>query len=152
MRATHGNALDEIKRLVTSEPVLKYYDPKLEFTLQSDASETGLGAAILQDNQPIAYASRALTDIETRYAQIEKELLSVVFDQQKFHQYTYGRKVYVTSYHKPLESKASTLRTKETPANHPTATKIQYSACMQTWKRNVFCGYFKQSLCRRQRN
>ena len=100
----HDNALDEIKRLVTSDPVLKQYDPKLEFTLQSDASETDLRAAIFQDNQPIAYASRAFTDTETRYAQIEKELLSVVFDQQKFHQYTYGRKVYVTSDHKPLES------------------------------------------------
>ena len=93
----HDNALDEIKRLVTSKPVLKYYDPKLELTLQIDASETGIGAAILQDNQPIAYASRTLTDTETRYAQIEKELLSVVFGLQKFHQYTYGRKVYVTS-------------------------------------------------------
>ncbi|CAG2188277.1 unnamed protein product [Mytilus edulis] len=100
----HDKALTEIKTLVTSEPVLKYYDPNMELTLQSDASETGLGAAILQENQPIAYASRALTDTETRYAQIEKELLSVVFGLQKFHQYTYGRNVYVTSDHKPLES------------------------------------------------
>lgn len=100
----HDKALHEIKTLVTSEPVLKYYDPNMELTLQSDASETGLGAAILQAKQPIAYASRALTNTETRYAQIEKELLSVVFGLQKFHQYTYGRKVYVTSDHKPLES------------------------------------------------
>lgn len=62
----HDKALHEIKTLVTSEPVLKYYDPNMELTLQSDASETGLGAA----KQLIAYASRALT--ETRYAQIEK--------------------------------------------------------------------------------
>ncbi|CAG2198015.1 unnamed protein product [Mytilus edulis] len=100
----HDKALTEINTQVTSEPVLKYYDPNMELTLQSDASETGLGAAILQENQPIAYASRALTDTETRYAQIEKELLSVVFGLQKFHQYTYGRNVYVTSDHKPLES------------------------------------------------
>jgi hypothetical protein len=53
-------ALNAIKRLVTSEPVLKYYDPKLELTLQSDGSETGLAAATLQANQPIAYASRAV--------------------------------------------------------------------------------------------
>lgn len=100
----HDKALTEIKTLVTSEPILKYYDPNMELTLQSDASETGLGAAILQENQPIAYASRSLTDTETRYAQIEKELLSVVFGLQTFHQYTYGRNVYVTSDHKPLES------------------------------------------------
>lgn len=62
----HDNALDEIKRLVTAKPVLKYYDPKLQLVLQSDASETGLGATIIQEYQPIAYASRALTNTETK--------------------------------------------------------------------------------------
>jgi hypothetical protein len=61
----HDNALDEMKRLVTAKPVLKYYDPKLQLVLQSDASETGLGVTIMQENQPIAYASRALTYTET---------------------------------------------------------------------------------------
>ena len=64
----------------------------------------GLGTTLMQNNQPIAYASRALTKTEQNYAQIEKELLAVVFGMEKFHQYTYGRKVYVESYHKPLES------------------------------------------------
>ena len=100
----HDNALDEIKRLVTAKPVLKYYDPKLQLVLQSDASESGIGATIMQENQPIAYASRALTDTETRYAQIEKELLSVIFGLERFHQYTYGRSFQVRSDHKPLES------------------------------------------------
>ena len=62
----HDRAVDEIKRLVTSEPVLSYYDPGCELTLQCDASETGLGAAILQQGKPVAYASRALTEVETR--------------------------------------------------------------------------------------
>ncbi|CAC5412463.1 unnamed protein product [Mytilus coruscus] len=100
----HDKALEEIKRLVTAEPVLKYYDPKLQLTVQSDASQTGLGAAVMQEDRPVAYASRALTDTETRYAQIEKELLSVIFGLEKFHSYTYGRTVNVISDHKPLES------------------------------------------------
>ncbi|CAC5384425.1 unnamed protein product [Mytilus coruscus] len=100
----HDKALEEIKRLVTAEPVLRYYDPKLQLTVQSDASQTGLGAAVMQEDRPVAYASRALNDTETRYAQIEKELLSVIFGLEKFHLYTYGRTVNVISDQKPLES------------------------------------------------
>ena len=99
----HDEAVEKVKQLVTTTPVLKYYDPKEELTLQCDASETGLGAALLQNGQPVAYASRALTETETYYAQIEKELLSVMFGLEKFHQYTYGRPVTVNSDHKPLE-------------------------------------------------
>ena len=69
-----------------------------------DASQHGLGAVLLQEGRPIAYASRALTSAETRYAQIEKELLAVVYALEKFHQYTYGSTVEMESDHKPLES------------------------------------------------
>lgn len=52
--------------------------------LQCDASVSGLGACLLQDGHPIAYASRALTPAETNFAQIEKELLSIVFGVERF--------------------------------------------------------------------
>ena len=94
----------EVKKLVTAAPILSYYDPKEELVIQCDASQKGLGAALLQKGKPIAYASRALTDTETRYAQIEKEMLAIVFSLEKFHQYTFGRPVIVRSDHKPLES------------------------------------------------
>ena len=48
--------------------------------------------------------SRALTSAERNYAQIEKELLAIVFATKRFHQYTYGRSVIVESDHKPLEA------------------------------------------------
>ena len=67
-------------------------------------SQSGLGAVPLQDNQPVAYASRALTDVESRYTQIEKELLAIAFAFNKFHQYVYGKSVLLESDHKPLES------------------------------------------------
>ena len=89
--------------VTTATPVLKYYDPKEELTLQSDASQSGLRAALMQIGQPVPYASRALTDCETRYAQIEKELLSAIFGLERFHQFTYGRQVNVQTDHKPLE-------------------------------------------------
>ena len=81
--------------------MLKYYSPTEELTVQCDASEKGLGAALMQNGQPIAFASHALTDPETRYAQIEMEMLAVVFVLQKFDQYIYGRPVTIQSDHKP---------------------------------------------------
>ena len=76
---------------------------KKKVTVSCDVSQTGLGAVLLQEGRPIAYVSRALTSTETRYAQIEKELLAVVFALERFHQYTYGKTVDVESDHKPLE-------------------------------------------------
>ena len=58
----------------------------------------------MQKGQPVAFASRALTDTETRYAQIEKEMLAVVFALQKFDQYVYGQTVTVEDDHKPLKA------------------------------------------------
>ena len=52
----------------------------------------------------LEHPSRALTDTETRYAQIEKEMLAIVFADEKFDQYTFGHSVTVQSDHKPLES------------------------------------------------
>ena len=96
--------MKNMKNMVSSAPLLRYYDPEEELTVQCDASDKGLGAALLQNGQPLAFASRALTDTETRYAPIEKEMLAVVFALNKFNQYAYGRPVTVNSDHKPLEA------------------------------------------------
>ena len=96
-------AWTRIQEAISTAPVLRYYDSRLSTELQCDASRTGLGAALLQKGQPVTYASRALTPVETGYAQIEKELLAVVFGMKKFRQYVYGRDA-ITSDHKPLES------------------------------------------------
>ena len=98
------DAFDKIKKMITSAPVLTYYRPELPLILQCDASDTGIGVAILQDGKPLAYASKALTDTETRYAVIEKEMLAIVFGMERFHQYTFGRPVVVNSDHQPLET------------------------------------------------
>jgi hypothetical protein len=57
-----------------------------------------------EDWKPVSYASRALLDSEQRYAQIEKELLSISFGCQRFHQFIYGSTVEAETDHKPLES------------------------------------------------
>ena len=101
---THHKAFQAIKSMVSSAPLLRYYDPAEELTVQCDASDKAIGAALLQHGQPVAFASRALTDTETRYAPIEREMQAVVFALEKFNQYVYGRPVTVISDHKPLEA------------------------------------------------
>ena len=97
------NALDTLKRAVTSIPILHYYNLKEEVTLQCDASQSGLGATLMQNGQPVTYASRALTPAKTNYSQIEKELLAIVYTCDHFNAYIYGRDaVHVKTDHKPL--------------------------------------------------
>ena len=102
--AVHGKALNDVKQILSEAPVLRYFDDKLDTVVQCDASEHGLGACLLQEGHPIAYASRSLTETEVAYAQIEKEMLAIVFAMSHFDRYVYGRKVTVESDHKPLES------------------------------------------------
>ena len=99
----HDKCLHEIREILTSAPVLRYFDHEKDTILQCDASETGLGACLLQEGHPVAYASRALTVTEVNYAQIEKELLAIVFGMERFENYVYGRRVVIESDHKPLE-------------------------------------------------
>ena len=100
----HDVSFNVLKAMASDAPVLRYFDPKLPLTLSVDASSKGIGAVILQEGQPIAYGSRALTTAQQNYAQIEKEALAVVYGCTKFHYYIYGRPVLVESDHKPLQS------------------------------------------------
>ena len=100
--ANEQRAFDQLKELISNAPLLKYFNPTERVEVQVDASSTGLGACLMQGGQPIHYASRALTDTERRYSQIEKEMLSIVYGLTRFHTYTYGRKVTVYNDHKPL--------------------------------------------------
>lgn len=88
--------------------MLKFYDPEKSTRISADASQYGLGAVLLQQHDeqwlPVAYASRALTSAESRYAQIEKELLASTYACERFHQYVYGQAFEVETDHKPLVS------------------------------------------------
>ena len=85
-------------------PVLTYLNRDKDHIIQTDASMTGLSAVILQEGQPIVYASRALTDTEHRYSNIERELLGVVFGLERLHNYTFGKSITVETDHQPLTS------------------------------------------------
>ena len=83
--AAHQESFNGIKDSMSNEITLTYFDPMKETILQVDASRKGLGAAVTQDRKPVAFASNALIDVESRYANVERELLSVVYGCDKFH-------------------------------------------------------------------
>ena len=100
------SAFQQLKQWICNtllKTTLAYYDRSQPLTIHTDASEYGLRAALLQHNRPIAFTSKTLTDVETRYANIEQECLSVVFGLEKFHTYIHGRHITVYNDHKPLE-------------------------------------------------
>ena len=75
----HEKAFQATKDLIHEKMTLKYFDPTKPTTLEVDSSLEGLGAALLQDGEPVAFASKSLSDCERRYANIEREMLAICF-------------------------------------------------------------------------
>ena len=67
---THTEILNKVNDKITNSPVLGIFDTKKKITIQTNASQNGLGSCIMQERKPIAYASQSLTDCKKRYAQI----------------------------------------------------------------------------------
>ncbi|KAL1277849.1 hypothetical protein QQF64_024522 [Cirrhinus molitorella] len=67
----HDKSVEKLKQMITQSPTLKFYDVSKPVTLSVDASSEGIGAVVLQEGKPVAYGSRALSDCQRRYAQIE---------------------------------------------------------------------------------
>ena len=112
---TYDTAFEWIKEPVINDTTLRYFNPSLPMTIQVDASQVGLGAALLQNGKPIAFASKALTKTECRYVNIEREMLAAVFRAERFHTYIYGWSFTIESDRKPLES-ISRKNLADTPA------------------------------------
>ena len=98
-----------LKKSLSNCQTVSYFDINISTELIVDASPIGLGAILTQrtsqdDLKVVAYASRSLTDTESRYSQIEREMLAVVWACEHFHLYLYGAEFILLSDHKPLES------------------------------------------------
>ena len=103
---SHKEAVQKLKEEIATQ-VLAHYNLSAETKISADTSAYGLGAVLLhcQENhewKPVAFASRSLNDIESCYAQIEKEALALVWSTEKFSDYVLGKHFLFETDHKPL--------------------------------------------------
>ena len=101
------DSFDAIKRHLISPPVLAYADYTKPFTLHTDASSSGLGAVLYQEqdgkSRVIAYASRSLKPAEKKYPAHKLEFLALKWAVvEKFHDYLYGSKFEAVTDNNPL--------------------------------------------------
>ena len=145
-------SMAELKKLVTSVPLLAYYHPSEELVIRCDASNTCLGSTLMQEGKPLAYASRAHFTTEVGYAQIEKECLAIVSSLKRFHQYTCCGKTIVNSDNKPMEAIVKTpLCTTPTRVQGMLLRLLQYDIVGKVHKgqRNAHRRHAIQSIPRR---
>lgn len=98
-------AFNKLKQMVTETPILRYFDSEKPVVIQTDASSFGLGCVMMQDDGPVGFGAKALNATQRNYAQIEKEMLAIVFACKRFDQFICGKTdVTVETDHKPLIS------------------------------------------------
>lgn len=106
----YQQCFDELKRRLTSAPVLAYANFSLPFILEVDASHGGLGAVLSQEQggkvRPISYASRSLRPTErnmSNYSSMKLEFLALKWAlTEKFREYLLGQKCIVYTDNNPL--------------------------------------------------
>ena len=100
-------AFKELRQRLVTAPVLAYPDYSKPFTLDTDASATGIGGVLSQQDSDgrervIAYASRVLSKPERNYCVTRRELLAVVYFAQQFKPYLLGRRFTLRTDHGSL--------------------------------------------------
>ena len=80
----YHRAFQSLKEIITEAPVLAYYDPEKDNVIKSDASLKGIGCVLMSDGKPVYYANRSLSDTESRYSNIERELLAACWSLERF--------------------------------------------------------------------
>lgn len=104
----HQMAFESIKSEIESTGFLGFFNSKDKTILIADASPTGLGAVLLREDMAkikriIAFASKALTDLERKYFQTEREALALVCAMEKFRLYLLGTTFKLITNCKPLD-------------------------------------------------
>ena len=137
-------AFQQLKCCLLKSPVLIYPDLQKDFVIHADASDFAIGAVLgqLDDNndmQAIAYMSRKLNDVESRYSTTDRELLSIVYAVKQFHPYIYGRKTKLYTDHKSLLYLQN--------LSNPSDRHLRYILKLQTYNLELIHKPGKANLC-----
>jgi len=97
------NAVDEIKRCLTQDLVLKPFSLSSCSQLKCDASPTGLGAVLQQNGHPVIYISRKLTPTEQGYSQTDREALAIIWAVKRLHKFIFGHHFEIVTDHRALK-------------------------------------------------
>ena len=115
----HDTAFRQLKQATCKDITLQFFDSDLPLYIEVNASKKGIGAVMLQldkntkntsntvipnNPRPVSYAAKTLTSSESKYSNIEHELLGALFSVLHFKHFTYGCKVHMITDHKPLVS------------------------------------------------
>jgi hypothetical protein len=93
------SAFKEIKRVMAKETILSFPDFNKPFHIHTDASNTALGAVIMQDGKPLAFYSRKMNAAQRNYTTGEQELLSIVETLKEFKSLLWGQDITIHTDH-----------------------------------------------------
>ena len=103
-KSEHHKSFDAIKRELSTNIILPYYDPTLHTTLQTDSSKKGLGAVLIPNGTPIYFVGRAISTTEANYQNLKWETLAMIWGMEKFHYFLYRNTFTLETDQKPLVS------------------------------------------------
>lgn len=103
----HQKNFENLKTLLTTTPILAIYNTNYKTRVSADASSYGIGGVLEQQQtdgtwKPVIYCSKSLSDVQKRYAQIEKESLAIMWTCTRLQQYLIGKRFTIFTDHKPL--------------------------------------------------
>ena len=134
----HQSAFDLMKKEIAITPVLAYYQKK-QTVPQTDASIKGFCACLLQDEKPVYFASKVLTDAQKDYVAIELESLVVAWTLEKFHHFI------LETDQKPLEAILSKSINQVTPRLQRILIRTfpyNFTVCYIPWTKNQLADCF----------
>lgn len=109
---TTQEAFEVLKRALQEAPVLAMPDYQKPFIIETDASDVGIGAVLMQEGHPISYLSKALCPKNKALSSYEKECMAILLAVEKWSSYLLGREFIIRTDHKSLsyltEHKATT--------------------------------------------